>query len=662
MIEQTLHGYASGHHLVASSIKLSEKSKLKMEILSDLSGPEIQSGFKEYYTGYFLPEDHKAVLSYTWYADEMERPGCVWTHSLLIEPSDLRTIGVDIYQLINMFCRPSNSIDFLSYNKQIFLEIRDYSNSINMDNAKLQYLIWAIWGNKSPAIILADNSNDYAKEIINLWTRQNNDLKQGFSFSTGSLAIRKFEKDILSLQVVPRRILNNVLRIQDESNVLKEISDIKTFPVWVVKACELQLKDAWEDINKFRSKFGIQYLRSESLVQFVKLYVGAKAEIRCLNIAEGLNIIEKIFPTNEKEEQGSLFIELYSANEFREWISEDNSLKVLVYLVGCKWLTVNSVQLEKLINQGLILDSINSKKLVRYLKNETSNIGETMLKIYANTIPQEMFEDFTDMELDMCSLLITLNPAFAQCEKIWKQSRGFQQEILQCLKNQMKRVDLIDNILTIVLDNSLFDFGKELYGLYGEKSINIFVDYLLGFRILASEKFESIKEVCKEHDKYCVQTIETKYNELDYRQLIMMLEITDPYSYSVAKMNDKLWIQIFDKINISIVSDEDKMTIALFYFPVILQSKSTFPLYIVGFAFEIIHSSVARQSLPSEHWRKIEKLLPENSWLNQWDKCKRLRKAVKRKGYKLKAIEDKENFDIHKGIGGIHMRNGKGPV
>jgi hypothetical protein len=640
----------NGHHLIASSIELSEKSKRKMEILSDLSGPEIQSGFQEYFTGYFLPEDNKAVLSYTWYADEMERPGCVWTHSLLIEPRDLYVVGADINQLIKVLSRPNNSDGFQNYTKSMLFEINENNNSIPIDTMKLKYLIWAIWGNESPSIILAESSNDYAYEIIYLWTRQNKDMKQGFSFSTGSLAIRKFEAETLNLQVVPKRIINNVLRTKDECRVLQEIDDIKAFPLWIDKASELQLKDSWNDINKFRNIFGMQYLHSDFFVQFIKVYVGAKAEINSLDIAEGLNIIDKIFPEVEKVKLGDLFIDLYINNAFSEWTREDNSLKILLYLVGCNWLSINQVRLKKLINNGLMIDTISSKKLVRYLaKNEVSKIGETMLIIYADTIPLQLFENFTDMELDMCSLLVTLNPALAQCIKIWNQSEGFQQEILQCLRLRAKRVELVESILNIVLDNSLYDFGNELFNLFGEKSVNVFLEYLLGFRILACKKNESMKRICKNYEKYCVKMIEVKYSELNSKQLILMLEITNPYSSSVVNMDSKLLIRIFDKINISGQLAEDKMKVAMFYLSVILQSNSMFPLEIVNFAFETIHSSVANQALSNIEWYKLERLLPEVSWFTQWDKCRRLRKAVKRKGYKLKAIEDWEfaDIDIH---------------
>lgn len=643
IIEQTLHGYSNGHHLLASSINLSENSKLKMEILSDLSGPEIQNGFRDYYTGYFLPDDNMAVLSHTWYADEMERPGCVWTHSLLINPNDLSKISNSINQLIGKFNRPSNLNEYINYTNQIKIEMQSEKKEFNTN--KLQYLVWAIWGNESPSIIQADTSNEYANEIIYLWTKQYRDLEQGFTFSTGSLAIRKYNKEIFSLQVVPKRIINNVLKIDNKCKVLKDINEIKAFPVWVSKACFLLLKDSWEDLNRFREKFGVQYLQSKYLSQFVKVYIGAKADTFCLNVRDGLNIIEKVFSPIEKENLGNLLINLYIDNKISDWIGNyENSITTLVYLVENNWLSISNSQLEKLICHALLTDRLNSKKMVKYLsKKEASNLCEEILKIYANSLEIDAFDDFTDMELDMCSLLVTLNPDLAKNTKIWQQSLEFQLEIISCIKRQIKRVDLSDDLLTIILDNSVYDFGEDLYEIFGEKSINVFLDYIIGFRLLATKKSNSIKEVCKKHPKQSSHLLETRYNELNMHQLILMFEITNPYSNCILMINQKKLIQIFDKIRIYELTEDDKLKVALFYLPIILRLDIQFPTNIVKFAFETVHSCLAKQALSYTEWQKLDKLLPEVSWFNQWDKCKRLRKAIKRKGYNLIYMEDNED-------------------
>ena len=118
-VEQALHGYSSGHHLLASSYcQLSDKSEKVMSILSDLSGPERVLGFDEYITGYPLEAERLYAFAKTWYAKEMNRPGCVWTHTLLISVDDIAYI--DIQALVDKFIRPSEyELDLALYSKSL---------------------------------------------------------------------------------------------------------------------------------------------------------------------------------------------------------------------------------------------------------------------------------------------------------------------------------------------------------------------------------------------------------------------------------------------------------------------------------------------------------------------------------------------------------------
>ena len=42
---------------------------------------------------------------------------------------------------------------------------------------------------------------------------------------------------------------------------------------------------------------------------------------------------------------------------------------------------------------------------------------------------------------------------------------------------------------------------------------------------------------------------------------------------------------------------------------------------------------LAKQSFPETEWEKLEVWLPEVAWYNKWDRCKRLRKGLKKRGY-----------------------------
>ena len=160
-VEQTLHGYSNGHRLLQASLKLSEQDSKKMMILSDLSGNEFVNGFERYFTGYNLDNNH-IVLACTWYAEEMKRPGCVWTHSLIFDVKDLYLASEDITSIIAMFKKPDKDSDFLSYSNPLKFE---RSSTEELDENNLKYLIWCVWGNRRPLIIFDDVSTNFEKEM-----------------------------------------------------------------------------------------------------------------------------------------------------------------------------------------------------------------------------------------------------------------------------------------------------------------------------------------------------------------------------------------------------------------------------------------------------------------------------------------------------------------
>ena len=88
-LQQTLHGYSEGHRLLASSIDLPTRDAKTVLMMSDASGPAATIGEEGYLTGYPLPESGHYALARTWAAPEMPRPGCVWTHTILIDFSDI---------------------------------------------------------------------------------------------------------------------------------------------------------------------------------------------------------------------------------------------------------------------------------------------------------------------------------------------------------------------------------------------------------------------------------------------------------------------------------------------------------------------------------------------------------------------------------------------
>src|SRR5258706_9493445 len=101
VVHQTLHGYSDGHSLLATSSDLSSEEKFSLLKMSDLSGSISGSEFDPYITAYPLSNQFYAIAK-TWPASEMPRPGCVWTHTILVSPATLGRIE-NLAELVKLF-------------------------------------------------------------------------------------------------------------------------------------------------------------------------------------------------------------------------------------------------------------------------------------------------------------------------------------------------------------------------------------------------------------------------------------------------------------------------------------------------------------------------------------------------------------------------------
>ena len=78
-----------------------------MLVMSDLSGPAFRNGYESYITGYPISGERIYCIAKTWFAPELPRPGCVWTHTLLLRDEELARIP-SIGSLRTLFRRPES--------------------------------------------------------------------------------------------------------------------------------------------------------------------------------------------------------------------------------------------------------------------------------------------------------------------------------------------------------------------------------------------------------------------------------------------------------------------------------------------------------------------------------------------------------------------------
>ena len=188
-LQQMLFAYDRGHGLLASSSGIPKT--LASKVLGDTDwDPRVSVGIDGYLSGRPVRDEKSYVVMKTWRAPEMPRPGCVWTHVLVLSEADLSRIP-DLQVLAGLMKRPDNKSDFSQYKTEIGVEAPFRSkHSVKTDEMLVRNLVELVYA----GIYHRDQANrfDRAEQaMLALWSQQWPALRRRFSFRTAQLSRTK---------------------------------------------------------------------------------------------------------------------------------------------------------------------------------------------------------------------------------------------------------------------------------------------------------------------------------------------------------------------------------------------------------------------------------------------------------------------------------------
>jgi len=201
-VHQALHGYNDGHRLISSSLPLGGLEARLMLVMSDLSGPGVKPPPVGYLTGYPLDKAGKYVLARTWPAPQMPRPGCVWTHSLMIDNADLAQM-TSVTSLFHAFYRPEGPTVRAAYTTSLRIETSGPPVIVS-DIMRARLAIDGLYGYPDRRIVgeARDASGD-EHLVMAIWLQQWPRLRRTFGFCTLAGADRSTKGVELDLQFAP---------------------------------------------------------------------------------------------------------------------------------------------------------------------------------------------------------------------------------------------------------------------------------------------------------------------------------------------------------------------------------------------------------------------------------------------------------------------------
>ncbi|WP_378952465.1 hypothetical protein [Mesorhizobium sp. ANAO-SY3R2] len=200
-VQQALHGYSDGHRLISCSLPLTSTDARIMLVMSDLSGTGVKPGQSGYLTGYPLEGTGQYVLARTWAAPEMPRPGCVWTHSLIIDNADLAALA-SADALIEAFQRPLGPSLRPGYGSPLKV-LESSSKSFRGFASRNRMILNAIYAAPDQTILVEAGEPDEDERLVTaIWMQQWPRLRRSFGFCTLSGMDRSGKGVPLDLQMV----------------------------------------------------------------------------------------------------------------------------------------------------------------------------------------------------------------------------------------------------------------------------------------------------------------------------------------------------------------------------------------------------------------------------------------------------------------------------
>lgn len=652
-IHQTLHGYKAGHKLISSSIDLSDIERRAMLIYSDYAGSGIEKEFLSYLTGYPLPNSKFYVFAKSWYASEMKRPGCVWTHSLLIDFTDLWEIG-DMRALLRFFARPDQDLHVSKYSSTI--EVSQKQFSVKYPISQNFYSIsYELYGNPTEGlVILAKSSIQFEDEILDIWNWQWPRMKRNFTFSTGSLSLRMYEGKSFDLQIAPIRRQRAMMPSELDQIRIVAYDELPLDNDWITKYRSIELREMQDFMIKYGSDVAGTRANFGALLDSIFLATSK-------NIIDS-NALAKFFNTYFIDPASARQLKLKVVDVYFKGTSE-SKFSLLDILLSHRTFSGVSWDFKKMF-KALVDDEKIEEDQINILLNKMSEskITDELSKVLS-ILPVKVV---AKSNINSSHLIELVNdcPSFQSETIYWRLETEIQKKWFDIFK---KNIGTNWHTVTkAMLDAQFGKFADEVYEIVGEDVFSIIAIWLSENNKRLSVEWKEI--IRMNQGAFFVEL--TEMNQLSKNIIDIILEIFSPYDKYWKSVSTEL-IQKFLRLVVKTKLETEITGIYTFFITACYQNNLKKPEAVNTLLFQRLHDKLQDDIVEINTWERFKwymgrdlhlvveqnyfskKLFGDKSKVPDWDRCEFLRRSFVVSYLKydwdpltiLNSIDDKKTFE-----------------
>ena len=623
-IEQVLHGYKDGHQLLASSTKaLSPSDRRKMALLSDWNEyVSAQEDDSSYLTCYPLPDSPYFVVAKTWYADEKERPGCVWTHSLLLDIQGQSSF-FDYKLLYSLFRRPKEG-DYGSYEDA--LEIgenaqRELMSGEYDDMPSLDYWLWQMLANNVPLMLTYQgNSLKSQQLVLSLMNHIPKAMLRGMSFCSGTGRLMKYDGVAFDFQLTSEA-RRNIPKLNGR------VSEGSKVEGWYKTIADSIVQDGIDIpmlITRFSDEIGIRNAALGAVVLVFSLVDRLKepGDGNEQKFQLALRIMATAFP---EKEQGERFKSVMLAeNVTKYFFGEEHFIYQMVVTPYWRAFDYESFKYKERVRAYVSSKEISvcASLMTDIINSQSDNPAKTeTLMQTVREYPEEDCELLMTDYWDYYLFLAQHDNRMLNCKTWMSFEREKFLKLIQLFKNNVpsdfKYWDVLQTKMLwedVPVDQEIItEIGHHIDTTVNEILNRMSFEYHVGYSWIAYCKSEPVKVMMWMKEKFSLNTALVR----------LVLDMFDPRSELVRNSETSVWACMLS----ADVDNEMVLEYSTFLFVLsynLRRDDYAFSYYQKSFL--PIYEATAENRIDN-YWMEIGPYCPRPFWGWEWDRCDMLRKG-----------------------------------
>lgn len=623
-IHQALHGYSEGHRQLASSASLNPRDARLLLVMSDVAGPGIASTGLPYLTGYPLVDSGMYALSMTWPAPEMPRPGCVWTHTLLISFADLALMDVPS-ALAALFVRPTEN-HLKGYEASVTINFSSpFREQLDIGSAKYVALFAsALYGHPGEQIWARRPIGvDVDDIVLRMWDQQWPRLRRSFKFCT--LTSRDRSQDVLlfDLQLTMTGNLSSQLRFASNLDGFEAV-DVQE-DIWLSDLVRDVVQPTRSSLRQMLRILGADVLGGREAMspictlhalieagspQSLTLAVHIATQVVPLSssdIAKGMvlrTLLDSDFSI-EVEHVLSFVLEHFGTLSVAEAAEKSSSLARLVWKADPRTFVVKSYDGAEEIRRALQLGaaSIDIESVLAQLA-ELADLAEPLLHLF---------------------------PALAKNYRFWSETQSWPSSVAS-LGVDISGPETLRALIAGLRDQGAINSALHVYG---TSAVLTCLEDLLSHDGAVTQPKIWVHQACV--DVHGVANF-LSHNNRQSRSLLLLLSQALSPDAIPNNHGDDPWFLALQCLKISEGDLPVELSAYGFRRALGWRSRSVEPL--LRITFESLHAAAAKGAVPTSSWSMLEGSLPWVSSSELRDNCLKLRCAVAKKCVDLPATAE----------------------